>query len=192
MADAQEPGDPASHARALAQFRRAKDAWLTADAQSPLTAEQRRRFGGLAYYDDAPALIFVVPPEPFDRPEPVELATSGGEAATYERWARIRFAVDGQEAALTVYRQPGAEQFFLPFVDATAGRETYGAGRYLEVHELRDGRLLVDFNYAYNPYCAYNAGYSCPLPPAENRLAVAIRAGERAFAGDAAEHRHSR
>ncbi|NJO82052.1 MAG: DUF1684 domain-containing protein [Blastochloris sp.] len=69
----------------------------------------------------------------------------------------------------------------LPFADALAGSETYGAGRYLEPELLDDGRVLIDFNRAYNPYCAYNDGWSCPLTPAENRLSVAIRAGERIF-----------
>ena len=69
-------------------------------------------------------------------------------------------------------------QFFLPFADATSGKETYGSGRYLEVHEFRDGRVLADFNYAYSPYCAYNDIWSCPITPFENRLPVPIRAGK--------------
>lgn len=174
----------------LDAFRRAKDEWMATDAQSPLTATQRPRFTHLAYFEETPALVFAVVPEPFGRADLVELQTSSGDVATFERWARIRFAVDGHETALTVYRQPADGHLFLPFVDASAGSESYGAGRYLELHDLDDGRLLIDFNYAYNPYCAYNEGFSCPLPPAENRLAVAIRAGERNFAGEAAEHSH--
>ena len=76
-------------------------------------------------------------------------------------------------------RDPETGHLFLPFQDETSGRETYGAGRYLEVPVLEDGQLLLDFNYAYHPFCAYNPGYSCPIPPFENRLPVAIRAGER-------------
>ncbi len=71
--------------------------------------------------------------------------------------------------------------FFLPFADALAGDETYGAGRYLEPEPAGDDRLLIDFNLAYNPYCAYNPNWSCPITPAENRLKVAIRAGEKVF-----------
>ncbi|MEX2446228.1 MAG: DUF1684 domain-containing protein [Dehalococcoidia bacterium] len=174
----------------LDQFRAAKDRWLATDPRSPLTADQRGDFGGLAYYEEAPGLVFVATPEVQDPVTLVELATSDGDVATYERWARVSLTVDGEDVQLTVYRQPGAGSFFLPFVDASAGTETYPAGRYLEVHELDEGRLLLDFNYAYNPYCAYNAGYSCALPPAENRLPVAVRAGERAFEGDTVEHQH--
>ena len=81
--------------------------------------------------------------------------------------------------ALTVYANP--QGFFLPFVDALAGTETYGAGRYLDPEPLGGGRVLLDFNRAYNPYCAYNEQWSCPITPRENRLAVPIRAGEKLF-----------
>lgn len=174
----------------LDEFRRAKDRWMSLDPQSPLTAEQRRRFGGLVYFDEAPDLAILVTPERVNGMSLVEMATSSGETAMYEEWAHTAFDVDGASATLTIYRHPATDSLFLPFRDATSGHETYGAGRYLEVHELEDGHLLLDFNYAYNPYCAYNEGYSCPIPPPENRLSVAIRAGERMFDGRTAEHRH--
>ncbi len=72
-------------------------------------------------------------------------------------------------------------EFFLPFADALAGNETYGAGRYLEPRSLSKSKFAIDFNYAYNPYRAYNARWSCPIPPAENHLKVPIRAGEKVF-----------
>lgn len=78
--------------------------------------------------------------------------------------------------------------FFLPFVDSLRGEETYGAGRYLEPEEGPDGRFHIDFNLAYNPYCAYNENWSCPLTPFENRLNVPIRAGEKLPAGDWVAH----
>lgn len=165
----------------LQRFRREKDAFFRSDEASPLTPQQKRTFTGLSYYDPVPSLSLALEPEPFESPELVEMQTSTGDAATYLRWARIHFTVDGQQAALTVYRDPATNDLFLPFQDANAGGETYGAGRYLDVEELTDGRLLVDFNYAYNPYCAYNDDWSCPLPPPENRLRVAIRAGEKSF-----------
>src|SRR6266545_1110629 len=87
-----------------------------------------------------------------------EMQTTTGERQIYIRHGRIRFTVDGQEAALTVYRN--GHGFFLPFADALAGTETYGAGRYLEPAEMPDGQLLIDFNLAYNPYCAYNDAWS--------------------------------
>jgi len=87
--------------------------------------------------------------------------------------------VEGQIAELTIYADQ--DGFFLPFVDSLAGSETYPAGRYLEPEPLSDGELLIDFNLAYNPYCAYNDQWSCPLTPFENRLKVPIRAGEKIY-----------
>jgi uncharacterized protein len=89
--------------------------------------------------------------------------------------------VQGQEAVLQVYLPVEGGNYFIPFVDGTAPAETYGAGRYVEPEDLGDGRLHLDFNLAYNPYCAYNDFWSCPLPPALNRLKVRIEAGEKKF-----------
>lgn len=170
----------------LLEYRRAKDEYFGTDPHSPLDPHQREGFEGLNYYDENPALAIRVEPEVFDQPELVEMQTSTGSTARYLRWARVNFEVSGQPAALTVYRNPGTEDMFLPLRDATSGSETYGAGRYLDVQELPDGTLLLDFNYAYNPYCAYNDAWTCPLPPPENRLNVPIRAGEKNFREDAA------
>lgn len=165
----------------LVDFRRAKDEFFRGDDASPLLASQRRTFEGLRYYEPNPALVVTVEPEVFEERELVHMQTSTGGEAIYQRWGRARFTTEGEEVALTLFRDPASGAFFLPFQDANAGGETYGAGRYLEVMPLEDGRLLLDFNYAYNPYCAYNEHWSCPIPPAENRVAVAIRAGERSF-----------
>ncbi|MDA1062146.1 MAG: DUF1684 domain-containing protein [Chloroflexi bacterium] len=166
----------------LTEFRAAKDDFFRSDPDSPLLESQRAHFGSLDYYEERPGLVFSLAPEVFDEQERIELQTSTGTVASYWRWARVRFEVDGQDAELTIYRDDASGGLFLPFVDARAGAETYGAGRYLDLHPLEDGRLLVDFNYAYNPYCAYNERWTCPIPPAENRLDVAITAGERVFA----------
>lgn len=109
------------------------------------------------------------------------MQTSTGDVASFRRWGTVEFDVDGETARLTVYKDADGDEFFLPFADATSGSDTYGAGRYLDVQELEDGKLLVDFNYAYSPYCAYNERWSCPLTPSENRMRVPIRAGEKSF-----------
>ena len=109
----------------------------------------------------------------------LEMQTTTGDVQTYERFGRFRFTVDGEQAELTIYANPHG--YFLPFADSSAGKETYGAGRYLEPERLPDGRFRIDFNMAYNPYCAYNELYSCPITPFENRLKVPIRAGEKVF-----------
>lgn len=163
----------------LEAFRREKDDFLLTDPMSPLTQEGRNRFRGLAYFPVDHGLEFVVTPDPYDDPDVIAMPTSDGRIRPYERWAQIRFEVGGQPFTLTVYRDEESGHLFLPFLDGTSGAETYGAGRYLELPVLEDGDLLLDFNYAYHPFCAYSPRYSCPLPPDENRLPIAIRAGER-------------
>ena len=169
----------------LTEFRQAKDQFFAKDPHSPLTSEQRKRFTGLAYYQENPELRFVLTMEelPYQQREAIEMATSTGDFQLHLRWGTISFSVDGQSAALTVYRAMEGEEFFLPFADTTNGKDSYGAGRYLDLVPLEEGRILVDFNYAYNPYCAYNPDWSCPIPPVENRLQVPIGAGEKSFPG---------
>ena len=167
----------------LTDFRKAKDAFFGKDHRSPLTAEQKERFGGLDYFPENPAFQFALELEEFadESKDVVPMITSTGETVDHLRWGQINFEVGAEKATLTVYRATDGEEFFLPFADTNAGKSTYGAGRYLDVVELDHHRLLIDFNYAYNPYCAYNPGWSCPIPPAENRLKVAVEAGEKVF-----------
>ncbi len=113
---------------------------------------------------------------PFTEQDDLLIETTTGEKRVYLRYGEFRFLVEGVEARLTIYETDHG--FFLPFVDVNASRETYGAGRYLDPEPLPGGRFHVDFNLAYNPYCAYAPKWSCPLTPFENRLSVAIRAGE--------------
>jgi uncharacterized protein (DUF1684 family) len=164
----------------LEQFRQSKDRFFKHDPHSPLTPPQRDSFEGLAYYDENPDLRFELNVKPYEVQDTITMQTSTGDVADYIRWGQIDFEVGGQLARLTVYGALGGG-YFLPFMDATNGDETYSAGRYLEVEPLPNGRLLVDFNMAYNPYCAYNEYWSCPIPPKENRLTVPIEAGEKNF-----------
>lgn len=149
------------------------------EADSPLTPGDRAAFGGLKYFADNLALVFDVPLDADVPHDPIPMETSTGGKRMYKRAGRIQFEVGGANANLNVYQDDHG--FFLPFRDATSGQETYPAGRYLEPDLNSDGRLHVDFNYAYNPYCAYSPHYSCPLPPVENWLKVPIRAGEKIF-----------
>ena len=163
----------------LETFRAEKNAFFTEHQHSPLTREQKKAFQGLAYFPEAPGLRFEVEVERFHDQQEIQIQTSTGNLQTYRRYGRFRFWVGGQDAELTIYADHHG--FFLPFVDNLAGRETYPAGRYLEPEPLANGRFLIDFNLAYNPYCAYNESWSCPLTPFENRLKVALRAGEKIF-----------
>ena len=174
----------------LNNFREQIDDFMQFHPQSPLADALRDGFTGLAYYPHNRALVMTAAVDRLPDDEPlIEMETSTGDSRLFRRWGTFAFEVDGQPARLTVYSDPAGEEFFLPFRDATSGGETYGAGRYLDNHRpgLRpvDAETVeVDFNYAYNPYCAYSPAYSCPLPPRENWLAVPIRAGEKDFRAD--------
>ncbi len=163
----------------LEELRAEKDEMFAHHPYSPLMPEQKRGFQGLNYFPENAELKLEVTVEEFPVKEGIEMQTSTGDVQHYERFGKFRFVADGQEAELTVYQSENG--FFLPFVDTLAGNETYPAGRYLEPEPTKGGRFLVDFNLAYNPYCAYNENYSCPITPFENRLKLAIRAGEKLF-----------
>ncbi|MFN7035336.1 MAG: DUF1684 domain-containing protein [Bellilinea sp.] len=162
-------------------IRQEKDEFFATHPQSPLREEQKAIFKGLNYFPPNPTLRLRLNLLPFPQRTMVEIQTNTGDVQVYARLGRFSFEVDGQKVELTLYgNQYG---YFLPFVDSLAGVETYPAGRYLEPEEIGQNQFIVDFNLAYNPYCAYNDDWSCPLTPPENRLSVPIRAGEKRFHG---------
>ena len=175
----------------LRRFRAEIDDFLAHHPQSPLDETQREQFRGLAYYTENRELRLTVAVARLPETEALlPMQTSTGDVRPYRRWGRFTFKVGGQAVTLTIYSDPyGGEDFFLPFKDATNGKETYGAGRYLDNHRpglarLDETHFEIDFNYAYNPYCAYNEKYSCPIPPLENHLNTAILAGEKKYRND--------
>jgi len=165
----------------LRDFRKQKDKFFEKDHHSPLSVKQKKTFQGLRYYQENPALRFDTKVEPFDEHKHVQMQTSTGEIQEYLKYGLFRFEVDGIPAEMTVYTSEDGETF-VPFADTTSGKETYGAGRYLELEHHGGNQFQVDFNLAYNPWCAYSPEYTCPIPPEENRLSVPIRAGEKNFA----------
>ena len=163
----------------LEAFRAEKDEFFGSHAQSPLTLEQRKIFTGINYFPENDALRIEVMVDVFPVKEQFEMQTTTGAVQSYVKFGRFKFMVDGIEVQLTIYQSEHG--FFLPFVDSLAGSETYPAGRSLEPESLPGRHFLIDFNLAYNPYCAYNEHWSCPITPAENRLKVPVRAGEKLF-----------
>ena len=159
--------------------RAQKDEFFKHGHHSPLPHERRGDFTALSYFEPDEALVFTVTPERGDGAE-LRIDTSDGQQRVYKRAAVARFEVGGEEVSLALY-DSGHPGYFLPFRDKTSGKETYGAGRYLDIEPNADGTVTMDFNLAYNPYCAYNDAYSCPLPPVENWLQVPIEAGEKDF-----------
>ncbi len=170
-----------TESRELKRFRAEKDRVFARDPHSPLTPDQRRSFHGLEYFDENPRLVIGATIDRDIDHDEVRMATSGGEEQVYQRYGLVRFRVDDQPTQIVLYASDDSDELFIPFRDATSGHETYGAGRYLEVHTHADD-VTIDFNYAYNPNCAYDPSWSCPLPPPENWLKVPIRAGEKVFA----------
>lgn len=123
--------------------------------------------------------------------KPFDVPTSSGQTATYTKFGELKFEIDGKSYKLAVYQSlklrnlpQYRDYLFIPFKDLTNGKESYGGGRYLDLRmkEISGDKIYLDFNKAYNPYCAFSAGYSCPIPPKENHLKVAIEAGEKNFA----------
>lgn len=163
----------------LKEFRKMKDEFFAHDGQSPLTPGQKKEFKGLKYFQPDPDLSLEVTVEEFPEKQHIQMQTTTGDVQEYERYGKFSFTVDSQPAELTIYHSQ--DSYFLPFVDSLASKETYPAGRYLEPEHLGNNRFRVNFNLAYNPYCAYNDYWSCPLTPFENHLRVPIRAGEKLF-----------
>ena len=159
----------------LENFRHQKDDFFEHDQHSPLTPEQKQDFEGL---NTSKRILVCVSRSRSSVSRRQKKSRSRPQRAMFRATsatAVLTLTVEGEKAALTVYRNEHG--FFLPFADALAGDQTYGAGRYLEPEPAGDCRLLVDFNLAYNPYSAYNPNWSCPITPVENRLKVAIRVG---------------
>jgi hypothetical protein len=177
------------YAHALAHMREDKDRWLNMSHESPIPHEERGAFRGLAYFpvDEKYRVTARKVRDPAARR--VVLATSAGVPREMVQYATLEFQLEGAKVKLWAFKavpQRGHSHhdrmLFIPFCDATSGKESYGAARYLDVEEAEGDEQPLDFNLAYNPYCAYDAEhFVCPFPPRENHLAVAVRAGEKDY-----------
>ena len=182
-----EPGQGHHHhdyATEVADYRARKDAYFKEAASSPIPLDARSEFTGLPYFAvDRDLLLEGIRLEPYAGSEPIafEFPTSDGKLRPAHRAGSFTFDLGGEPRTLAAYTIDGGsgESLFVPFLDATSGRETYGAGRYLDLEPEGDGIYSLDFNMAYHPFCVFAPSYSCPLTPAENRLPIRIEAGER-------------
>lgn len=176
------PADSRSYLDELATDRGVKDRFMADDPESPIPADRKASMLPLKYYPVDEAFVVPAALKLQDERPVFEMPTSTGTIRRYQLVGRLEFTLQGQSMSLGAFVEEGTRQIstlFVPFADQTTGSETYPAGRYLDLHPTGTGYYTVDFNRAYNPYCAYNAAYECPFPPPSNRLQVAVRAGER-------------
>lgn len=173
-----------SYKRSIKKFQKELDQSYADPSSSPLPPEKINGFEGLPYFPIDESYQVVAKFQKLPASTLYTFKTSDNQLRDYERYALAVFSLDGREYQLTLYKStakkitPGYENsLFLPFTDHTTGKETYGGGRYMDVKIPEGDEIVLDFNRAYNPYCAYSDRYSCPLPPKENDLSAAIQAG---------------
>ncbi|MDV3293844.1 MAG: DUF1684 domain-containing protein [Nitrososphaerales archaeon] len=177
------PEDVDTWKRALIKFRQKKDEFFGSDHDSPLGHGASGAFRGLRYFEPDPALRLEVKLQRYPNLSSVIMTTSKGTRQLFNKVGYFELVIGGQAARLQAYQSAEREDasIFVPFRDATSGNESYGAARYLDLEVEHNDEYAVDFNYAYNPYCAYSDDYLCPLPPRENWLPVPIPAGEKKY-----------
>jgi uncharacterized protein (DUF1684 family) len=165
-------------------FREKRDKFFKEDPQSPLQETDRKKFSGLYYYpiNLSYAMVGSIERYPIE-PKPIyaNLPTSKGKEKKYVKYGRFKFKWLGKEYLLQIYRPLGGGDLFLPFKDKTSETETDRQGRYLHIETMSGGKVLIDFNRAYNPFCEYNEKYTCPFAPEENWLEIVIQTGEKRF-----------
>lgn len=168
-----------------------RKSYLQAFLQNPASPLSKKELKKVAFFTPDEAFLLACTFTPTPDAVPFEMPTYSGESKTYVQYGIAKFTLNGQEYQLSIYRMSGRtlpqyrDLLFVPFKDLSNGESTYGGGRYLDlrVQDIVDNTLVLDFNKAYNPYCAYSDGYSCPIPPDENHLKVGILAGEKTYLG---------
>ena len=176
------PGDSVYLGQLMADRQTAEDFFR--GEESPLDSADRQGFRRLNYFPPDSRYRMVLSLERPASEDTVTILDTKGEERKYVRAGIVRFELESRPETLTVFREPFRNYLFLPFRDTTSGGETYAVGRYLEPIPAGPDKFLIDFNRAYNPYCAYSHRWACPIPPDENVLSVAIRAGEKKYRFD--------
>jgi uncharacterized protein len=171
----------------LKKFRADKNAQFRTEDTSPIPQGERPGFKGLAYFDPDPAYRIGAALKLLEDTLDLAIPTNTEETRPMRRYAHVEFKLNGQPVKLTLFKyvdeSADKNSLFLPFADASNGQDTYSMGRYLDIDvaQVRANQVTIDFNMAYNPYCAYTDEFSCPLPPPENRLPLKVMAGEKAY-----------
>jgi uncharacterized protein len=176
---------PEDYTSRIANERARKDGMFRSGEDSPILPKDLESFVPLAYFPIDEAYAVPAQLTPIAKPVRLQMPTSTGKLRPTARIGTLEFTFKGQPFKLAAFLEDGSQQLFVPFSDLTSGTETYQAGRYMNLDPTPTGIYTVDFNVAYHPYCYYNPEFDCPLPPAENRLPLPIRAGERLRKADA-------
>lgn len=177
------PGEIVGYRDSIQEQRVQKDEYMKQDMNSPFVA-QHETFHGLKYFKIDPDFRVKGNVVPFPGRETMRMKMSDGTSEAFFRYAAVNFYLSGEPQHLAMYKpveDSGSDDYFLPFYDETSTFSTYGGGRYLNVKYRGGPEAVLDFNLAYNPYCAYVEGYACPLPPPGNRITVKVEAGEKKY-----------
>ena len=179
-------GPTATYRKQILSERAVKDSLFAIAGKSPMPATELKDFHGLHYYDVDPQLRFEGPIIPVENAPIDTILGSKGDKRPAQKFGYFKFDYQGKFYQLAVYRmlsrKPGFEDYlFLGFFDVNSGESTYGGGRYIDLTLNPQNHYTVDFNLAYNPYCAYGGDYSCAVPPLENKLDFALNAGEKSW-----------
>ncbi|CAM4114300.1 DUF1684 domain-containing protein [Zobellia roscoffensis] len=176
-----------SHSDEVKEFQKELNAEFKNPDKSPLSKKRQKKFTGHNFYPINEAFRVEAKFTRILDPLPFQMKTTTNRTPTYEKYGEVVFEIEGKPYKLTIYqshRLRKTEEFkdylFLPFTDQTNGEETYGGGRYIDLKIPNSNHITIDFNKAYNPYCAYNNYSSCPIPPKENDLQLKIEAGVKA------------
>lgn len=184
-----KPANPeeASYFQEVHRYREQRDRFFQTSPNTPLLKGDQENFDGLHYFPIKPAMRFALTLHKYGTPDTLYIMTTGGKDRPALRYGYFEFEAQQRQNRLQVYKfidheDPNDPYLFLPFLDQTSGEHSYGGGRYLDLRETVSDEYTVDFNYAYNPSCAYGRkDYICPVPPSENTLQIEIPAGEKAW-----------
>lgn len=172
------PDNPQEYVARVTAERAAKDAGFQ-ESNDVIPANRKAEFLPLAYFPIDPSYHVLAGLKPATEQITLMMPTSSGQLRKMLRLGTLEFTLKGQPMTLSAFTEGDVRRLFVPFSDLTSGTETYAAGRFLDLDRTGTGVYELDFNKAYIPYCYYNASYECPYPPAENRLKIPIRAGEK-------------
>ena len=177
---------PKPYAEEIGAWQAEKDQYMRLSPDSPVPEAQRATFPPLSYFPINEEYRVPAALKPIESTQALEMSTSTGQRRKMRRVGSLEFTLKGQPLTLTAFvdaSENDMRRLFVPFGDLTNGSETYQGGRYLDLDRTASGVYDLDFNRAYHPFCLFNSGYDCPVPPRENRLPLPVRAGERLAPG---------